>query len=68
MIENANSESIDKTLLHYSSLLSKIEKSTFSSPYLIQLQDQLLANNEKTSVKIKKLSELFARLDSIGNL
>ncbi|WP_035758893.1 MutS-related protein [Flavobacterium tegetincola] len=68
MIENANSEHIDKTLLHYSSLLSKIEKSTFSSPYLIQLQDQLLANNEKTSVKIKKLSELFARLDSIGNL
>jgi DNA mismatch repair ATPase MutS len=35
---------------------------------LIQLQEQLLANNGKTSIKIKKLSELFARLDSIGNL
>ena len=68
MIENANSESIDKTLLHYSSLLSKIEKSNFTSKHLIHLQNQLLANNEKTSVRIKKLSELFARLDSIGNL
>lgn len=68
MIENANSESIDKTLLHYSSLLSKIEKSTFKSAHLIHLQKQLLGTNEKTSIKIKKLSELFARLDSIGNL
>lgn len=68
MLENANSEAIDKTLLHYSSLLSKIEKSTFTSPLLIKLQNQLLANNQKTSIKIKKLSELFARLDSIGNL
>jgi ABC-type lipoprotein export system ATPase subunit len=68
MLENANSESIDKTLLHYSSLLSKIEKATFTSPHLIKLQEQLLTNNGKTSIKIKKLSELFARLDSIGNL
>ena len=68
LIENANSESIDKTLLHYSSLLSKIEKSTFVSTHLIHLRQQLLTNNEKTSVKIKKLSELFARLDSIGNI
>ena len=68
MIENANSESIDKTLLHYSSLLSKMEKSSFKAPYLIHLQKQLVVNNENTSVKIKKLSELFARLDSIGNL
>lgn len=68
MLENANSEAIDKALLHYSSLLSKMEKSTFTSPLLIKLQNQLLANNQKTSVKIKKLSELFARLDSIGNL
>ncbi len=68
MLENAHSESIDKALLHYSSLLSKIEKSTFSAPYLIDLQKQLQTNNAKTSVKIKKLSELFARLDSIGNL
>lgn len=68
MIENANSESIDKALLHYSSLLSKIEKATFSSTYLSNLQKQLLQENQKTSLKIKKLSELFSRLDSIGNL
>ncbi len=68
LIENAGSESIDKTLLHYSSLLYKIEKSSFTAPYLIHLQQQLVANDEKTSLKIKKLSELFARLDSIGNL
>lgn len=68
MIENANSDTIDKALLHYSTLLTKIEKSTFTSLYLIDLQQQLLVNKEKTSVKIKKLSELFARLDSISNL
>ncbi|CAM4073638.1 DNA mismatch repair protein [Flavobacterium antarcticum] len=68
MLENANSEAIDKALLHYSSLLSKIEKSTFKAPHLLQLQQQLLLDNQRTSVKIKKLSELFARLDSIGNL
>ena len=68
MIENANSESIDKALRHYSSLLTKIEKSDFTSSRLKHLQNQLLLNNEKTSLKIKKLSELFASLDSIGNL
>lgn len=68
MLENANSESIDKTLLHYSTLLTKIEKATFTSSYLIHLQQQLLQNNQKMSVKIKKLSTLFGRLDSIGNL
>jgi ABC-type lipoprotein export system ATPase subunit len=68
MLENANSESIDKTLLHYSSLLSKIENASFASPYFIHLQQQLRVGNGRTSIKIKKLSELFARLDSIGNL
>jgi DNA mismatch repair ATPase MutS len=67
-LENGGSESIDKTLLHYSSLLSKIEKATFTSNHLKELQKQLFVNAEATSVKIKKLSELFARLDSIGNL
>ena len=68
MIENANSDTIDKALLHYSSLLTKIEKSSFKSAHLIDLQQQLLVNKENTSLKIKKLSELFARLDSISNL
>lgn len=67
-VENGGSESIDKTLLHYSSLLAKIEKSTFASAHLTALKQQLFVNTEATSVKIKKLSELFARLDSIGNL
>lgn len=68
MIENANSDTIDKALLHYSSLLTKIEKSSFKSAHLIDLQQQLLVNKANTSLKIKKLSELFARLDSISNL
>ncbi|WP_432671139.1 MutS-related protein [Flavobacterium sp. SM2513] len=68
MIENANSESIDKALLHYSSLLSKIEKAAFTSTYLSTLQSQLVQDHQKTSLKIKKLSDLFGRLDSIGNL
>ena len=68
MIENANSESIDKALLHYSSLLSKIEKASFTSIYLSTLQSQLVQDHQKTSLKIKKLSDLFGRLDSIGNL
>ena len=67
MLENEDSESIDKALLHYSSLLSKIEKSNFTAAHLIDLRNQLLVNGEKTSIKIKKLSDLFGRLDSIGN-
>lgn len=68
MLENAHSESIDKTLLHYSTLLTKIEQAAFTSEHLTTLQKQLLEKNESTSLKIKRLSELFSRLDSIGNL
>ncbi|MDD3004945.1 DNA mismatch repair protein [Flavobacterium sp.] len=68
MLENAHSESIDKTLLHYSILLQKIEQSDFKAAKLQKLKKDLLQGSTPISDEIKKLSELFGRLDSIGNL
>jgi len=68
MLENAHSESIDKALLQYSLLLSKIESASFSSKQFLALKNDLCIENQFISVKIKKLSELFSRLNSIGNL
>lgn len=68
MLENAHSESIDKALLYYSILLKKIEQSDFKATKLQALKNNLLQRKDSTSSEIKKLSELFGRLDSIGNL
>ena len=68
MLENAHSESIEKALLYYSILLKKIEQSDFKATKLQALKNNLLHRKDSTSSEIKKLSELFGRLDSIGNL
>ncbi len=67
-LENSNSTNIDKIVKQYGLLVKKIENESFKSKKLIDLQNNLKSESEKASISFKKLSELFAKLDSIGNL
>ncbi|OCB78836.1 MutS-related protein [Flavobacterium crassostreae] len=67
-IEIANAESMDKVIEHYGLLLHKIEKETFVSQKLIDLQQQLVFETTPASSHLQKLSGLFANMDTIGNL
>ncbi|MDR7211916.1 MutS-related protein [Flavobacterium piscis] len=66
--EIAKADNIDKIIKQYSLLVQKIETETFQSKKLIDLQKQLLFKNAKASIHLKQLSELFSRMDTIGNL
>ena len=67
-LENSNSTDIDKIVKQYGFLIQKIENETFSSKKGIDLQNNLKTDSEKASKSLNKLSQLFAKLDSIGNL
>lgn len=67
-LENSNSTNIDQIVKQYGLLVQKIENESFQSKKLIDLQNNLKSVNEKASVSFNKLSKLFAKLDSIGNL
>jgi DNA mismatch repair ATPase MutS len=67
-LENSNSTNIDKIVKQYGLLIQKIEDEKFLSQKGNDLQNSLKFENEKASISLKKLSELFAKLDSIGNL
>lgn len=60
-------ENIDKIIVQYGLLVRKIEKETFTSDKLKDLQKQLVAGNQSASIHLKQLSILFSRMDSIGN-
>ena len=67
-LENSNSSDIDKIIKQYGLLVEKIENEPFLSKKAIDLQNILKIENQKASISLKKLSQLFAKLDSIGNL
>lgn len=66
--EIANAENIDKIIAQYGLLVEKIEKEKFDSQKLIDLQKRLQFKSANASVHLKKLSELFSRMDTIANL
>ena len=47
--------------------MQKIENETFQSEKLIDLQQKLNYKKENASVHLKQLSELFSKMDTIGN-
>ncbi|MFV8367817.1 MutS-related protein [Flavobacterium sp. XS1P27] len=65
--EVANSTNIDKTIHQYSLLLQKIEKESFQSQKLIDLQQKLMFKKENASIHLKQLAGLFSNMDSISN-
>ena len=67
-IEIANANNIDKVLKQYGQLLEKIEKEQFLAPKLIALQQKLKFKDQNASVHLKKIAELFSKMDSINNL
>ncbi|MBC7642967.1 MAG: DNA mismatch repair protein [Flavobacterium sp.] len=67
-LENAHSTNINKIVKQYGLLIQKIEQEPFTSKKLTDLQNLLLSNNQKASVALNQLSELFAKLDALGNM
>jgi hypothetical protein len=67
-LENDYSTNINKIVKQYGLIIEKIENENFISSKLINLQKSLHSNNEKASKSLVNLSELFAKLDAIGNL
>ena len=65
--EIAKADNIDKIIKQYSLLVLKIETENFQSKKLIDLQQQLIFKNATASSHLKDLSELFSRMDTIGN-
>lgn len=65
--EIAKADNIHSIIKQYSFLLEKIEKESFQSKKLIDLQKQLILKNTKASEHIKQLSELFYRMDTVNN-
>lgn len=60
-------ENIDKIINQYSFLVEKIENEQFTSQKIKNLQQKLVADDQKASSHLKYLSVLFSRMDSIGN-
>ena len=65
--EIAKADNIDKIIKQYSLLVQKIETENFQSKKLMDLQQQLIFKNATASSHLKDLSELFSRMDTIGN-
>lgn len=63
-----HSDQIDEMMKQYSKILEVIEKEDFTSKKLQSLREKLFINHSKSSAEIKKLSEIMANLDTIGNL
>ena len=66
--EIAKADNVDKIIKQYSLLGEKIEKESFRSKKLIDLQQQLIFKNASASAHLKQLSELFSRMDTINNM
>ncbi len=63
-----NSDEIDGMIRHYSNILECIENENFEDKKLVNLQNQLKFSGSRSSINLKKLSELFSRMDTVGNL
>lgn len=67
-VEISNTFSLNKIINQYGLLLQSIENESFESKKLKDLQQQLATENTKVSDELKKLSELFSKMNSINNL
>ena len=62
------SSTVTKVLQQFAEQLKEIEKHSFQSPLLRELQSRLKKNNITASISIQKLASLFKYLDFILNL
>ena len=67
-IENETTTEVDAIIKQYGFLIESIENNEFKSEKLILLKQKLVSEKSKSSDELKKLSELFSRMDTINNL
>ena len=65
--ETAHSSEINAIVYNYSLLIEKIENEKFSSQKANHLQQQLVHENHNVSLQLKRLSDLFSKMDSTSN-
>lgn len=65
--EMSQTTEIHDIIHRYGLIIEQIENENFNSEKLKALQNSLVTDNKKASVRIKKLAVLFSRLDSINN-
>ncbi|OAZ05327.1 MutS-related protein [Flavobacterium succinicans] len=65
--ETAHSSEINSIVHNYSLLIEKIENEKFSSYKANHLQQQLVHENNKVSLQLKQLSDLFSKMDNTSN-
>lgn len=66
--EISHTTEIHEIIYRYSLIIEQIEKEDFESDKLKDLKARLLYKEGKASSEIRKLAELFSRMDSINNL
>ena len=67
-LEIATSSVVDQTIHQYGLLLQKIEIESFESERLINLQKKIFFEKTNASQNLKKLAELFSKMDTMNNL
>ena len=66
--ETASTTEIDKIIKQYSQLIQELDNEKFEKEKLINLQNSLSINKIKASAELKKLSNLFSKMDTVHNL
>ncbi|HPI54239.1 MAG TPA: DNA mismatch repair protein MutS [Chitinophagaceae bacterium] len=61
-------DKIHQPIQHYGQLLQLIEQASFTSTFMTSLQQQLSQQGSTASQQLKRLSNLFERMDSLHNL
>lgn len=65
--EITQADRVDQIIKQYSLLVQKIEKETFQSKKLKDLQQQLVFKNTTASKHLNELSELFSKMETVAN-
>lgn len=66
--ELGGAENIHETIESYSSIIERIEKESFQSLRMQEIQKRIKDDSFKASIELKKLSRLFEQLETVANL
>lgn len=66
--EIADTTEIHEIIYNYGLIIEQIEKESFTSEKLKELQQDLVLKNHKAGEQIRRLSDLLSRMDTVNNL
>ncbi|MHC5201341.1 MutS-related protein [Myroides sp. LJL119] len=66
--ELGSADKVHQTINSYSEIVKRIEKQSFTTPKMKHFLELLKRDNFKTSKELKTLSNLFEKLETVGNL